>query len=270
MSFMASNKINEIVEKRKHSIAEDIKYKISLNSHVFRDNRSYLSKAIKDNSGISIISEIKPASPTLGDIRKNIDIKELAKEMERAGVVGLSILTEPNYFNGSYENLKLAVESTKLPCIMKDFVVDSVQCFIAYQLGATNILIINSIVDQRLEDMVSTAIEYRLEPLIEIHDVEEIEDIKNLVDIGLAPMIIGVNNRNLKTLEIDLNTSNVIIPKLKKEFGNEIVVISESGIQNYEDIQYLQPTGADGYLIGSSIMKSDSIHDKILSLRGVK
>ncbi|MFX1311450.1 MAG: indole-3-glycerol phosphate synthase TrpC [Promethearchaeota archaeon] len=267
---MTSNKINEIVEKRKHSIAEDIKYKMSLSSHIFRDNRKNLSKAIRDNSGISIISEIKPASPTLGDIRKLINIKELAKEMESAGAVGLSILTEPNYFNGSYENLKLAVKSTKLPCIMKDFVVDSVQCFIAYQLGATNILIINSIVDQKLENLVSIALECGLEPLIEIHEVEEIKDIKNLVDIGLDPTIIGVNNRNLKTLDIDLNTSNLIIPQLKQEFGNKFLVISESGIQNYEDIQYLQQSGADGYLIGSSIMKSDNIYDKIISLRGGK
>jgi indole-3-glycerol phosphate synthase len=265
---MASNKINEIIEQRKHSIAEDIRYKISLDRHVFRDNRKNLSKAIADNPGISIISEIKPASPTLGNIRKNMDISEIAKEMETAGAAGLSILTEPNFFNGSYENLKLAVEATKLPCIMKDFVIDSVQCFIAYQLGATNILIINSIEDQKLEDIVNTAIECRLEPLIEIHNVEEINDIRDLAEVGLQPTLIGVNNRNLKTLEIDLNTSMEIIPKLKQEFGNDLIVISESGINNYEDIQFLQSSGADGYLIGSSIMKSDNIREKILSLRG--
>ncbi len=265
---MASNKINEIVEQRKHSIAEDIRYKISLDRHIFRDNRSHLSKAIKYGSGISIISEIKPASPTLGDIRKNIDIPKVAKEMENAGVVGLSILTEPNYFNGSYDNLRSAVEATKIPCLMKDFIIDSVQCFIAYQLGATNILLINAIKDHKLEDMVKTAIECRLEPLIEIHNVEEINDLKHLVDIGLPPTLVGVNNRNLKTLEINLNTSKEIIPKLKQEFGENLVVISESGINTYEDIQFLEPSGADGYLVGSAIMKSDNIYDKILSLRG--
>jgi indole-3-glycerol phosphate synthase len=265
---MASNKINEIVEQRKHSLGGDIKYKISLDRHVFRDNRKHLSKAIKDNPGISIISEIKLASPTLGDIRKNIDVAGTAKEMEMAGAVGLSILTEPNFFNGSYEHLKLSVEATKIPCLMKDFVIDSVQCFVAYQLGATNILIINAIEDQKLEDIVNTAIECRLEPLIEIHNVEEINDIKHLAEIGLQPTLIGVNNRNLKTLEINLNTSKEIIPKLKQEFGNDLTVISESGINTYEDIQSLQPSGADGYLIGSSIMKSNSIEQKIKTLKG--
>ena len=266
---MVLNKIIEIVEQRKHSIAEDIKYKISLDRHVFRDNRKHLSKAIKSNPGISIVSEIKPASPSLGEIRPNIDVEKTAKEMEAAGAIGLSVLTEPNFFNGSYKNLKGAIEATNIPCLMKDFIVDSVQCFIAYQLGATNILIINAIKDHKLEDMVTTAIECRLEPLIEIHSAEEINDIKHLVDVGLNPSLIGVNNRDLKTFEMNLNNSIEIIPKLKQEFGEDLVVISESGIKSYEDIKFLEPSGADGYLIGSSIMKSDNIYDKIRSLRGI-
>ena len=260
---MVSNKIQEIIEHRKHSIAEDIKYKISLNRHVFRENRKYLSQAIKDNPGISIISEIKPASPTLGNIKTEIDIVETAKEMEKAGAIGLSVLTEPNFFNGSYQNLKLAVESTNIPCLMKDFVIDSVQCFIAYQLGATNILIINAIRDHSLEAMVSTAIECSLEPLIEIHNIEEVSDIIHLAENGIQPKLVGVNNRNLETLEVDLNTSHEIIPELKKALGEELVVISESGIETQQDIEFLQSSGADAFLIGSSIMKAENIYKKI-------
>lgn len=267
---MTLDKINEIVENRKHSIANDIQYKESLNRYIFRDNRMTLSEAIKKNPGISIISEIKPASPTLGEIRNSLNVEEIAKEMEDSGVIGLSILTEPHYFKGSYENLKTAVQTTKIPCLMKDFIVDPIQYFIAYQLGATNILIINSIKDQKLEDMIYCIKECNLEPLIEIHDVEEINDLKNLAESGIFPKLIGVNNRNLKSLEINLNTSKVIIPKLKEEFGEEIVIICESGIKSIEDIKDLLPYGADAFLIGSSIMQSNNIREKILELRGLK
>ena len=270
MNSMISDKIIEIVGERKKSIVDDIRFKRSLERDIFHDDRKTLSEAIKDNKGISIISEIKPASPTLGSIRENIDVKQIAKEMEESGVIGLSVLTEPNYFNGSYDNLKDAVRSTSIPCLMKDFVVDSVQCFIAYQLGATNILIINSTGDYQSHALFHTACECHLEPLIEIHDVKEIEDIRNLKEIGLTPKIVGVNNRNLRTLEISLNTSREIIPKLKDEFGNEIIVISESGINSYDDIKDLLEYGADGFLIGSSIMQSNNIKEKILELRGEK
>jgi len=264
---MISNKIKEIVEQRQKSIDKDRDFKFQLGESAYKDNRQTLSEAIKKESGISIISEIKPASPTLGEIRKEIDTKAIAQEMESSGVVGLSILTEPNFFNGSYENLKLGVENTKLPCLMKDFVVDPVQYMIASQLGATNILIINSICN--LEESYRSALDYGLEPLIEIHEVEELRDIKHLFDIGLKPKLIGVNNRNLKTLEINLNTSKEIIPKLKAKFGEEIVIISESGVNNINDINFLLQYQADAFLVGSSIMKSDNIKEKILTLRGV-
>ena len=264
---MISNKIKEIVEQRQLSINKDRDFKFTLGEKEYKDSRQPLSEAIRKKLGISIISEIKPASPTLGEIRKSLDIKEIAKEMESSGVVGLSILTEPNYFNGSYENLKLAIENTKLPCLMKDFVVDPVQYMIASQLGATNILIINSI--SNLEADYRLAIDYGLEPLIEIHDMDEIKDIHHLYDIGFKPTLIGVNNRNLKTLEIDLNTSKVIIPKIKEEFGDKIQVISESGINTGNDIKSLLMYKANAFLIGSSIMKSRDIREKILSLRGL-
>ena len=264
---MISNKIKEIVEQRKKSIQRDIDFMRDIGSEIFKNNRRPLSEIIKNNQGISIISEIKPASPTLGNIKKNINVEEIATEMESAGVIGLSVLTEPNYFNGSYENLKLAIQSTKLPCLMKDFVVDEIQYKIAAQIGAPNILIINSICN--LEDSYRKALEYSLEPLIEIHNIEELNDIRHLYDIGFKPTLIGVNNRNLKTLEIDLNTSKEIIPKIKSEFGDDIIVISESGVNIIENINFLLQYQADAFLIGSSIMKSNNIKEKILSLRGV-
>lgn len=265
---MISNKIKEIVEQRKKAIKNDIEYSKSIEGKSFINKRIPLSQSIQKNQGISIISEIKLASPTLGQIRMDIDAKTIASEMENSGVIGLSVLTEPNYFHGSYENLELAVSNTNLPCLMKDFVIDPIQYKIATQLGATNILIINSICN--LEEMYRLAMDYGLEPLIEIHEMEEIQDIRHLFNMGLDPKLIGVNNRNLKTLNIDLNTSVQIIPRLKEEFGEKVTVVSESGINTIGDIKFVQPSGADAYLIGSSIMRSKNIRQKILELRGIK
>ena len=264
---MIANKIKEIIKQRKKSVEKELHFGIDFDEKLSNSGLKSLSEAIKNKQGISIISEIKPASPTLGNIREEIDVIKIAKEMEDSGVVGLSVLTEPNFFNGSYENLKLAVENTRIPCLMKDFVVDEIQFKIAAKLGATNILIINSICN--LEERFSTSIEYNLEPLIEIHKPEEINNIRQLFEIGLTPKLIGVNNRNLRSLEIDLNTAKIIIPKLKEEFGDKIQVISESGINTYDDIKSIIPYGADAFLIGSSIMQSKNIKEKILVLRGI-
>ncbi len=265
---MVSDKIREIVYRRKESISIDKEYSNNFNQEIKNTNRIPLSEAIKKKNGISIISEIKPASPTLGDIKKDINVKETVKLMENLDVVGLSILTEPYFFSGSYANLKIAVQNTNIPCLMKDFVVDPVQIFIANQLGATNILLINAIENQNLDEYYELAIKYNLEPLIEIHDRKEIKDLKHLFDIGFSPKLIGVNNRNLNTLEINLNTSKEIIPILRNEFGEIIQIISESGINSHSDINHLLSYGANAFLIGSSIMQSTDIKKKILSLKG--
>ncbi|TFF85602.1 MAG: indole-3-glycerol-phosphate synthase [Promethearchaeota archaeon] len=258
--------LDEIIEKRKKSLAQDYDMYKDLDDQIQKVSLKPISQNIKDDE-ISIISEIKPSSPSLGNIRKSFDVRKLALNMEAAGVAGLSVLTEPDFFNGSYNNLKMAVESTDLPCLMKDFVIDEFQLKIANALGATNILLINLI--GNLEKMYEKCLNYNLEPLIEIHNIEEIDDLKKLIEIGFNPTLIGVNNRNLKTLKIDLNTSKILIPKLKRIFGKKIKVISESGIKTREDIDFVGQFGADAVLIGSSIMKSIDIYEKILSLRSV-
>ena len=264
---MMPNILSEIYESRKKSLVEQLQSFPSVGTGVLNHGRKKLSEAIKANNGISIISEIKPASPSQGDIRKDINITEVANIMEASGVIGLSVLTEPNYFNGSFLNLYLAIKETSLPCLMKDFVFSDVQFKIAKDLGASNILLINLL--GNLLEMYDLALEFVLEPLIEIHDITEIEDLIHIREIGIRPTLIGVNNRNLKTLEVDLNTSKILIPLVKELYDDKITVISESGINNVNDIKFLQSCGADGFLIGSSIMQSNDIKQKILHLRGI-
>ncbi|MBN1802819.1 MAG: indole-3-glycerol-phosphate synthase [Candidatus Lokiarchaeota archaeon] len=261
-----SNKIAEIVNRRKAFIKEDWEYYNSMDTLPRSILRRSLSESIKNNNSISIISEIKPASPTLGNIRSNIDVKSVAIEMEEAGAVGLSVLTEPYYFYGSYGNLKSALSSTHLPCLMKDFVVDPIQILIASRLGASNVLVINSICN--LIEICELILKEGMEPLIEIHEESELKDIEQLIESGIFPSLIGVNNRNLKTLEIDLNSSKQLIPKIRKLCGNNVVIVSESGINSRQDIETLKPSGANAFLIGASIMQSKNIKQKILELRG--
>ncbi|MHA1283533.1 MAG: indole-3-glycerol-phosphate synthase [Promethearchaeota archaeon] len=264
-----SNKIEEIVKKRLQNIIFDLKYYEKIkNLEININNREKLSENIEKNNGISIISEIKPASPSLGKIRENIKVAQVVREMEKAGVIGISILTEPHFFNGSYENLKITAIETNLSCLMKDFIIHPIQIKIAEKLNASNVLLINSICD--LPKFLPECLDLGLEPLIEIHTKEEIDDIGYIIDEGFEINLIGVNNRDLKTLKIDISTSEKIIPELKERFGNNIKVISESGIDSYNIIKKLTEFGADGFLIGTAIMKSENIKEKILSLRGLK
>lgn len=261
------NILLEILNSRKKSLAEQLKLFQFLELDKLEYEKRRLSDAIKLNNDISIISEIKLASPSEGDIRKNMNIPEIARTMEESGAIGLSILTEPIYFNGSFLNLYLASKGTSIPCLMKDFVFSEEQFEVANIMGATNILLINLL--GNLEEMYELSKKYNLEPLIEIHGITEIKDLEQLNEVGIDPPLIGVNNRNLKTLQIDLKTSEILIPEVKKLYDGNVSIIAESGVNSFEDIKYLQSCGADAFLIGSSIMQSDDIKQKILQLRGI-
>jgi len=264
---MMPNILLEILKSRKRSLTEQLKLFQFLEIGELDYGRKKLSEAIKINDGISIISEIKPASPSQGEIRKDMNISEVAHAMEESGVIGLSVLTEPIYFNGSFLNLYLALKGTSIPCLMKDFVFSDAQFKIARDIGATNILLINLL--GNLEEMYELSIVFDLEPLIEIHDITEIKDLMHLKEIGIIPPLIGVNNRDLKTLKVDLSTSKLLIPEVKKLYNGKVSVISESGVKSFDDIKFLQSCGADGFLIGSSIMQSNDIKKQILYLRGI-
>jgi len=260
--------LHKIIESRKKSLENQVReFEKSLRSHATNKRLPINQHIRKNGEHVSIISEIKPSSPSLGKLRSEIKVADIAKEMEIAGVVGLSVLTEPLYFNGSFENLKFAIDSTTLPCLMKDFVFHESQFRIAKEIGATNILLINQL--GNIEKMYDLAIQYELEPLIEVHYKEELKDIESLTEIGHKPKLIGVNNRNLNTMEIDLNTSKQLISLIKNMLRNHAFVISESGIHSHEDIKELIAHEADAFLIGSSIMQSPDIREKIYQLRGL-
>jgi len=219
-----------------------------------------LRKAILDCQGIPVITEIKSASPSTGVIRKNVNPSEIAKAMRRGGAVALSVLTEPKQFNGSLEVLAEARKAVKFPILMKDIILSPIQIQASSKIGANAVLLIQALFDRgysarSLDEMIAGAHLLGLEVLLETHTESEFcSAVKTGADL------IGINNRNLETLKVDLGVTKKI---LSKSDLNGKLVISESGINTLADILSLRRAGARAFLIGSAIMASDNIEEKV-------
>ena len=219
-----------------------------------------LKKAILECKVNPVITEIKAASPSLGTIRNQVNPKELAQAMEKGGAVGISVLTEPKHFNGSLSTLIQAREAVKLPLLMKDIIIVADQIEIASQIGADVVLLIEALFERGCCEMsvdktIAFAHSRGLEVLLETHNEAEFK-----LALESDADLVGINNRNLATLKIDLNTTREI---LKNHPKNGKIVISESGIKTKADLQFLRDCGADAFLIGSSIMLTDNIEEKV-------
>ena len=219
-----------------------------------------LKKAILECKGTPVITEIKAASPSLGTIRNQVNPQELVQAMEKGGAVGISVLTEPKHFHGSLSALIQAREAVKLPILMKDIVIVADQIEVAAQIGADAVLLIEALFEKGCCEMsvdktIAFAHSRGLEVLLETHNEDEFK-----LALESNADLVGINNRNLATLKIDLNTTKEILEKYPKRHKT---VISESGIKTKADMQFLRDCGADAFLIGSSIMLTDNIEEKV-------
>ena len=197
----------------------------------------------------AIIAEIKKASPSAGVIAEDFNPVSKAKDYEAFGASALSILTEEDFFLGSNENLKAVKKITSLPILRKDFIIDEYQIYESKLIGADCILLIASILsDQQLEEFVAIAKTLELDFLVEVHDEIELKRAELFEDA-----LIGVNNRNLKTFEVDLDNS----VRLRNLFIKNNVFIAESGIKSKKDIDYLKSNNIKVFLIGESLMKGN-------------
>lgn len=195
----------------------------------------------------AIIAEIKKASPSAGVIKEDFDPTKIAMEYESFGASALSILTEEDFFMGSVEYLKEVKKITSLPILRKDFMIDEYQIYESKLIGADCILLIASILtDQEMEDFISTSKKLELDYLIEVHDENELKRVEHFEDA-----LIGVNNRNLETFEVDLNNS----VRLRNTFKQKNIFIAESGIKSREDMNYLKMNNIKVFLIGESLMR---------------
>jgi indole-3-glycerol phosphate synthase len=199
-------------------------------------------------TGVAVIAELKKASPSKGLIREHFKPADLARELEEAGAAALSVLTEPQYFLGSLENLQVASESTAIPCLRKDFIVDEVQIVEARAHGADAILLIVAALDQAdLVRLCAKSREQRLDVLCEVHEEDELERAR---DAGCD--LIGVNSRDLRTFKVDLDT----VFRLAKKLPREVLAVAESGIQSAADVADLRSVGYGAFLIGESLMRA--------------
>jgi indole-3-glycerol phosphate synthase len=246
------NILDEIVAKTKSKL-EEKKQGLSLeelSSKIdFENLKETNFKKSLQNKAEAIIAEIKKASPSAGIISDNFDPVLKSKEYESFGASALSILTEEDYFLGNIQYLKDVKATTSLPILRKDFIVDDYQIYESKLIGADCILLIASILnDEELKNFSETADRLKLDYIIEVHDDEELERVQHF-----SNAIIGVNNRNLKTFDVDINNS----VELKKIFEGENIFIAESGIKSKKDIEYLKRHNINVFLIGESLMKGD-------------
>ncbi len=222
-----------------------------------------LRRAIKACNHAPLITEVKFSSPSRGQIRIAGTPAEIAVNMVNSGAIGLSVLTQPYMFDGSMDNLIKVRKAVSAPILMKDITVSEVQIDAGKQAGADLILLIKTVFDRNLaetsmEKLFDYATRKEMQVLVEVHTGHEYDEV-------LKPgyELVGINNRNLSDLKVDLaNTENLI-----KKYGKaKSIVISESGISKPADIQYLRKAGADAFLVGTSIMETGNVSAKVAEL----
>ena len=208
--------------------------------------------------GINIIAELKAASPSRGVLREKFDAAALARTLEAAGAVALSVLTEEEFFRGSLKNLRDARRAVGLPVLRKDFIFDPWQVWEARANDADSfLLIVAALGDARLRELISLGRELGMEPLVEVHTAEELTRA-----ISAGARIIGVNNRDLKTLEVRPETSFALIESIPED----CIAVSESGLQTHKDLQGLQAAGFDAFLVGEHLMESPEPGEALAAL----
>ena len=244
-------------EKSRISVSE-LENRIQEVNKNARQKITFLQALQKD--GMSYICEVKKASPSKGLIAPDFPYLAIAKEYEQAGASAISCLTEPFYFQGADQYLREISAAVQIPVLRKDFTVDEYMIYQAKSLGASAVLLICAILDDgELRAYRQLAKELGLDALVEAHDEYEVDRVLNL-----GAEIVGVNNRDLRTFQVDMNNSI----RLRKMAPDNVVFVSESGIRTPEDIRILYENKVDGVLIGETLMRSPNKKAALESLNG--
>lgn len=210
-----------------------------------KNNEKFKNALLK--KGLTIIGEAKKASPSQGIIREDFNIENIIKNYQSSNVSAISVLTEENYFKGSLENLIAARKFTSKPILRKDFIIDLYEIYESKIYSADAVLLIATILKGNLGEFCKKAIEIGVEPVVEVHDEVELE-----LALMCHTNIIGINNRDLKTFNVDIKNTERLINQIPKDK----IVISESGIKCNKDMEYIKSLGVDGVLIGEYFMRS--------------
>ncbi|MFH1066723.1 MAG: indole-3-glycerol phosphate synthase TrpC [bacterium] len=255
------SRLLEIVQHKRREVetlqsrADELR-KAALSRNDFRGFR----RSLYFPGEMTLIAEVKKASPSEGDIAARIDPAEQAHLYEQSGANALSILTDEKFFKGSLDDLRAARERTQIPILRKDFIVAPAQIYESVVAGADAILLIAAALDDHeLYDLYHRARDLQLDVLVETHDLREMD--RALI---LGADIIGINNRNLHTFEINLQTT----AELAEEIPNDCLAVAESGIRTREDVLFCQQQGINTLLIGTTLMRSADVKEAIRQLLG--
>ncbi len=220
-----------------------------------------LLESIVRNGPMALIAEIKQASPSAGIIHARADIPGIACAYQSAGACAISVLTEAHFFGGELSHLRQVRDVVSIPILQKDFIIDPFQIYEGRAAGADAVLLIAAMLDpEQLREFAGVAQSLGLVPLVEVHDEGDLEKIS-----GLDFPLIGVNNRNLKTLGVDLETTFRLLDRIRPE----TVVISESGIKGREDVERLRKAGVKAILVGEVLMRAPDPAKKVRELLGM-
>jgi len=248
-----------IVAYKRHLLAQKKDFYAGLRKKAKETASPKRSDSFKDKISqpgqTNLIAEIKKASPSAGVIRKDFDVAQIAKIYAEHKAAAISVLTEDKYFLGKPEDIVTVTQCVNLPVLAKDFIISDVQIYEAKVNGAAAVLLIVAILDDdELKELLDIAHEFGLDCLVEIHDEKELD---RAVKVGAE--IIGVNNRDLKTLDVNLKTIERLIPRIPRDK----TIVAESGLQMHDDIRRVEDLGANAILIGETFMRANDIGAKI-------
>ncbi len=255
LAVIFEEKRKELDLLKRHVTLKELIAKVEIHT---RTVRNFLD-ALENNPNMSLIAEIKKASPSRGDINTDVDIKEQAKKYESAGTNAISVLTDPR-FKGEIGYIKEVREVTNIPILRKDFIFDPYQIYESYLAGADALLLIASALDEKtLIELVDLTHELGMECLVETHTKADIQKA-----LKTNAKIIGINARNLGTEKMEVDLDNVV--KLAKEIPKDRLIVAESGIQTKGDVKRLAKAGARVILVGTTLMTTPDVGAKIKEL----
>lgn len=252
------NRLQEIIEHKREEIKKIIPLmeKLRYAALARNDFRSLEAAIAAEEGRLALIAEVKKASPSAGIIAHDFDPVKQATMYASAGASAVSVLTDEKYFKGRLDHLTKIRKEVSIPVLRKDFIIHEVQIFEAIVAGADAILLIVAALDQeQLVHLLQTAHTYQLEVLMEVHDHDELERA-----LDTEARIIGINNRNLKTFTVDLQTTE----DLAQEIPDHILLVSESGIKTTDDARFAYFAGANAVLIGEALMRADDVEEAVV------
>jgi len=256
------DRLQEILEAKRGQIAKMAHRAGHLRAGALERNdfRSFRKAIDRGPEALGLIAEVKKASPSAGVIAESFDPVEIAKRYESAGANAISVLTDEPFFQGRLSDMTQVRAAVGLPVLRKDFILDEAQIYEAVCAGADAILLIVAALEQKdLERLLAVAADFQLDALVEVHTLEELDRA-----LETEARIIGINNRNLATFEVDLATTEA----LSDQVPEDVILVSESGIKTRDDTRRVLECGCNAILVGETLMRAGDVHAAVAELVG--